>query len=115
MTRINITNILSTKSITCLVSIGDMMADMIVEALSVSRATDGVSGEELMSVQFGKVSRVGNATPKSNAPFAMVGQTVSLVLTLFFKFKEVAPYKVGSKWSLAVSEDGAIQLKEEKK
>jgi len=90
------------------------MSTMTVEVLSVSRAADGATGEELISVQFGKVYR--NVKENQNMPAGLLfRQPVSLVMTLFFKFDEVAPYRVGTRWSLTVSEEGSIQLKEEKR
>ena len=91
------------------------MARSTIEVLSVVRAADGVTGEDLVSVQFGKVVKKADNTQRIQAaPFGVVGSPASLVLTLFFKFKESAPYKVGSKWNLTVSEDGSLQLQEAK-
>ncbi|MCL2317650.1 MAG: hypothetical protein FWC44_01140 [Methanomassiliicoccaceae archaeon] len=90
------------------------MSTTTVEVLGVSRATDGATGEELITVQFGKLNKEAKR-PQNVPPGIVYRQPASLVLTLFFKFREAAPYKVGSKWSLNVSDDGAIQLIEEKK
>lgn len=79
-----------------------------VEVLSVARAAHGVTGEELVSVQFGVVAR----EQMSQIPIAMIGSPASVVLNLFFKFDEAAPYRVGSKWKLDVRGDGSLTLKE---
>ena len=48
-------------------------------------------------------------------PFGVMGAPASLVLTLLFKFETgVAPYKVGSKWTIEVSENGSVRLEEAK-
>jgi CBS domain containing-hemolysin-like protein len=93
-----------------------IMSKSKIEVLSVVRAVDGITGEDVVSVQFGKVAeKTDNMQRMPVAPFGVVGPPVSLVLTLFFKFKESAPYRVGSKWDLTVSEDGSLQLQEAKK
>ena len=78
-----------------------------VEVISVTRATDFLTGENLFSVQFGKISS------KKAAP-GIVSPLASVVLTLFHKFNGVAPYIVGSKWVMDISNDGKITLEEKK-
>jgi hypothetical protein len=92
------------------------MVKTVVEVLSVARATDGLTGEDVTAVQFGIVSRaVKSNSPQVMGPFGATGAPASLVLTLLFKFKTgVAPYKVGSKWTIDVSETGSFVLEEAK-
>jgi len=91
------------------------MVKTVVEVLSVARATDGTTGEDVTAVQFGIVSRTIRSNPQPVNPFGVMGAPASLVLTLLFKFETgVAPYKVGSKWTIEVSENGSVRLEEAK-
>jgi len=92
------------------------MGKETIEVLSVARATDGITGKDITAVQFGRIDRNVKPAFAPSGPFGTIGAPASLVLTLLFEFKDgVAPYKVGSKWVLNVSENGAFTLEEAKK
>jgi hypothetical protein len=83
---------------------------MIVEVLNVSRAADGYSNENVASIQFGRI--IPKNDPRYQA-FENRGIIPSfMTLVLFYKFEDATPYKVGSKWNLEVSENGALKLEE---
>jgi len=79
-----------------------------VEVVGVGRATDFLTGENLFTVQFGKISS------KKAAAGVLTPPQVSVVLTIFHKFNGVAPYMVGSKWILDIDENGKITLEGKK-
>jgi len=86
---------------------------MKIEVLSVSRAADGFSNDNVYAVQFGRI--IPKTDPRHGA-YAISGMNPSfLTLTLFYNFENSAPYRVGSKWDLQISEDGSLKLEEEKK
>jgi len=85
---------------------------MQLEVIGVSRAADGFSNDTVYAVQFGKIMQ--KTDPRYNA-YAINGMNPTFItLTLFYKFEEAAPYRVGSKWNLQVSNDGTLKLEEEK-
>lgn len=88
-----------------------MSSSKIVEVLNVSRTVDGKSGEPIFAVQF------GNTLPKDDKRYAQYVQNgIPIpsfnVLTLFFGFNGIAPYRVGTKWMIAVDDDGSLKLTE---
>ena len=88
-----------------------MGSSKMVEVLNVSRAIDGRSGEPIFAVQF------GNTLPKDDKRYEQYiqnGMPVPSfnVLTLFYGFNEIAPYRAGTKWTIAVDEDGSLKLTE---
>jgi|GEM_PF-1990340 len=89
------------------------VSSMEIEVLNVSKATDGFSNEDVATVQFGRI------VPKSDSKYNMLvsrGMNPSFTtLVLFYKFEDVAPYRVGSKWDLQVDNDGSIKLEEIRK
>lgn len=77
-----------------------------VEVIGVSRSTDFISGDTIYSVQFGNLGDV-RIPPLSNTPPA-----ISVSAAIFADFKDCAPYKVGTKWSMTVDEkDGSVMLR----
>ena len=91
-----------------------MSSSKTVEVLNVSRGVDGASGEPIFAVQF------GDTLPKTDKRFTQYVQSgVPIpsfsVLTLFFGFDGVAPYKAGTKWIIHVDDDGSLKLTEVKK
>ncbi|MDR1955070.1 MAG: hypothetical protein LBP82_03875 [Candidatus Methanoplasma sp.] len=85
---------------------------MKVEILSVSRAADGSSNDNVYAVQFGRMMPMDDKRYKT---YTINGMDPSfLVLTSFYKFEDSAPYRVGSKWDLQVSDNGTLKLEEEK-
>jgi hypothetical protein len=83
----------------------------IVEVLNISRGVDGKTGEPIFIVQFGKTLAKDDARysqyVRSGAPVPMFN-----VLTLFYNFDGVAPYRVGTEWEINVDKDGSLKLTE---
>lgn len=66
-------------------------------------------------VNFGVEIKVGTELQKymSQPASSMPPKKVySNVLQLYFRFDEVAPYKVGSKWKLEIADKGKLTLTE---
>jgi hypothetical protein len=85
--------------------------DKIVEVLNVSRGMDGLSGEPTFAVQF------GITLPKTDSRYSQyVKNGIPIpsfnVLTLFYGFDGVAPYRVGTKWKINVNNKGSLKLTE---
>jgi len=91
-----------------------MSSSKTVEVLNVSRGVDGASGEPLFAVQFGNTLLTSD---KRFDQYVQNGIPIPAfnVLTLFFGFDGVAPYKVGTKWMINVDDDGSLKLTEVKK
>ena len=88
-----------------------MSNNKIVEVLNVSRGVDGQSGEPVFAVQF------GNTLPKSDPRYNQYVKTgipvpSFNVLTLFYGFNGIAPYRVGTKWKIDVDDNGSLKLTE---
>lgn len=94
-----------------------ILKDDTLEVLSAGRITDITTGNLIHQVQFGHMVEVDDQMRK-NTPQPLgavpVRQQASVVLVLMLDFEGPVPYKVGSKWTLSISERGTITLKEVK-
>lgn len=91
--------------------------DDTLEVISVGRVTDITTGDLIYQIQFGHMIEVDEQMRK-NIPQPLgavpMRQQASVVLVLMLDFEGSVPYKVGSKWTLSISERGNIALKEVK-
>lgn len=77
-----------------------------VEVVSVSRATDFLSGKDIYSVQFGTVIKNEKNVPTTSPP------TISITASIFVDFDNECPYKVGSKWTISVNDKvGSVSIR----
>lgn len=93
------------------------MINGVVEVISVGRITEISSGEFIYQVQFGRMFNLTDQN-RANIP-QMMGvpiskKQVSVVLVLNIDFKDAAPYRVGSKWTIGIDAKGNMSLKEVK-
>jgi len=78
-----------------------------VKVLSVNQVTDVLTGELVYQVSFGRIGKpIKGLEPIERREIS------SNILIVFFPTKGECPYKAGSKWSLKLSDSGAMTLKE---
>jgi hypothetical protein len=86
----------------------------VVEVLNVARATEALTGEGILQINFGQVAPISDelraflpVVPGGHPP-----KTVQLnTFSMFYKLDGECPYKVGSKWKLSLSPDGSLELR----
>ncbi len=88
-----------------------------VEVLTVSRAVESNTGKTTFQVTFGVVGPVDDELrpflpqmPGSRPPKEVGFNHV----ILFYPFAGTVPYRVGSRWQLAIRPDGALSLEPSK-
>jgi|ADurb_Met_01_Slu_FD_contig_111_111731_length_2317_multi_3_in_0_out_0_1 hypothetical protein len=89
-----------------------------VEVISIAPAFDGSTGKPTFQVQFGHLVNMSDEVRRSipRPPGTAPPQKQPLiVMGVFADFEGEVPYKVGSKWSLEIKDDGTMTLKEQKK
>jgi hypothetical protein len=88
--------------------------EMMVEVISVGRATDVATGKFIYQIQFGHVIEVGEemrrTMPQPTGAVA-IKETASIVLSMFMNFPDAVPYKVGSKWRIILGDQGTLAMK----
>ncbi|EQB65016.1 MAG: hypothetical protein AMDU2_EPLC00013G0008 [Thermoplasmatales archaeon E-plasma] len=77
-----------------------------VEVVNVGRVTSAIDGSLIYQVAFGKISKPADGVPIPAGSKEIAAST----LIMYFKSEKDAPYKVGTKWNLSVSESGSISL-----
>ena len=77
-----------------------------VEVVNVGRVTSAIDGSLIYQVAFGKIGKPANSMPVPGGSKEIAANT----LIMYFKSEKEAPYKVGTKWNLNVSESGSISL-----
>lgn len=93
------------------------MIEDILEVINVGRVTDFTTGNLIHQIQFGHTVEVndqmrkGMPQPMGSAP---VREQASIVLMLMVKFEDAVPYRLGTRWKLNITDQGAITLKEAK-
>lgn len=93
------------------------MAAKRLEVISVQRAVESATGDSIINVAFGVLHEIDDDLRRylPQQPGGMPPKKVGLnTLVLFFKFKDSAPYKVGTRWDLTVKPNGELSLKEVK-
>ncbi|MDA4136017.1 MAG: hypothetical protein OK449_03305 [Thaumarchaeota archaeon] len=90
---------------------------MKVEVLSINTVVDLEDGKPVTAVSFGRIVKVTEAVAKrartGGTPLIEGSRQLGVtVVQLFYSFGKVVPYRVGSSWNLAVSEDGSVSMKE---
>lgn len=79
-----------------------------VEVISISRATDFLTGKDIYSIQFGNVYK------RKEVPLTTTPPVISVTASIFVDFGNECPYKVGSKWIISVDETiGTISIRKE--
>ena len=78
-----------------------------VEVLSITQATDVLTGELVYQAGLGRIGK-----PAEGLPMAQQMRRVSSnTIIVFMPVDKECPYKAGSKWILGIDEDGALSLK----
>jgi hypothetical protein len=84
-----------------------MAYPMEVEVLSITQATDVITGDLVYQVGFGRTGK-----PAKNLPMPpQMTRISSNSLIVFMSVDKECPYKAGSKWILSIGEDGTLSLK----
>lgn len=87
--------------------------EIVVEVISVGRATEVATGKFIYQVQFGHVIEMGEEmrrTIPQPAGTVAIKETASIVLSMFMNFPGAVPYKVGSKWVISLSDQGDLTM-----
>lgn len=77
-----------------------------VEVVNVGRVTSAIDGSLIYQVAFGKIGKPAEGMPIPAGSKEIAANT----LIMYFKSEKEAPYKVGTKWNLNVSESGSVSL-----
>ncbi|MEM0157701.1 MAG: hypothetical protein QXN26_06550 [Thermoplasmataceae archaeon] len=77
-----------------------------VEVVNVGRVTSAIDGSLIYQVAFGKIAKPAEGMPIPAGSKEIAANT----LIMYFKSEKEAPYKVGTKWNLNVSESGSVSL-----
>ncbi len=77
-----------------------------VEVVNVGRVTSAIDGTLIYQVAFGKIGKPADGMPIPAGSKEIAANT----LIMYFKSENEAPYKVGTKWNLNVSESGSISV-----
>lgn len=77
-----------------------------VEVVNVGRVTSALDGSLIYQVAFGRIGKPAEGMPTPAGSKEIAANT----LIMYFDSEKVAPYKVGTKWNLSVSESGSISL-----
>lgn len=80
-----------------------------VEVVSVTQATDVITGDLVYQVGLGKT---GKPMPGVTSP--QVKKISSNILVVFMPVEGECPYAAGSRWKLSIANDGALTLKRAK-
>ena len=83
-----------------------MTHSMEVEVLSITQATDVITGDLVYQVGFG---RTGKPVKGLSMPPQMM-KIASNSLIVFMSQEKECPYRAGSKWILKIGEDGTLSL-----
>lgn len=84
-----------------------------MEVLQITRSYDIESGETVYEVSFGKTFKVNEKirsrikSPESGEPPEVLSVNI---VTVVIPAGPPVPYKVGSKWSLKINEDGSLSV-----
>ena len=81
-----------------------------------SQATESSTGDLTYQITFGRTTDTPQLLQaRMLSPAGMPPKQLGFnVLTLFHRFDAPVPYRVGSKWTLAINEAGGITLSESK-
>ncbi|MGP6207993.1 hypothetical protein ACNF42_08210 [Cuniculiplasma sp. SKW3] len=77
-----------------------------VEVVNVGRVTSAIDGSLIYQVAFGKIGKPAEGMPIPAGSKEIAANT----LIMYFQSEKEAPYKVGTKWKLSVSESGNVSL-----
>jgi hypothetical protein len=77
-----------------------------VEVVTVTQATDVISGDLVYQIGLGKTGK-----PYPGVAGSQVKKISSNVLVIFMPIEGECPYIVGSHWSLSIANDGTLNLK----
>jgi hypothetical protein len=77
-----------------------------VEVLSITHATDVITGDLLYQVGFG---RTGKPAKGLSMP-PQITKVASNSLIIYMPQEKECPYRAGSKWILKIDEDGTLSL-----
>jgi hypothetical protein len=89
---------------------------MRVQVLTVTRATEGLTGSTVYQIAFGRIApltvEVRQRLQDAGAQVPPGPEVAANSLILFFSFEGTVPYRIGSEWELDVGADGTLSVKE---
>jgi hypothetical protein len=80
---------------------------MEIEVLSITQATDVITGDLVYQVGFGRTGKPAKGLPMP----PQMTRIASNALIVFMSPENECPYRAGSKWILSIEEDGTLSLK----